>query len=37
VTLHVDRRFVRIAEGQVHLRQCVPEDAAKPPLVLLHA
>lgn len=35
--LTIDRAFVRIAEGQVHLRQIMVENAAKPPLFLLHA
>jgi pimeloyl-ACP methyl ester carboxylesterase len=33
----IDRAFVRIAEGQVHLRQILVPGAAKPPLFLLHA
>ncbi|MDE1150828.1 MAG: alpha/beta fold hydrolase [Azospirillaceae bacterium] len=38
MTAHsVERAFVRVAEGQVHLRQIVTPGAAKPPLFLLHA
>lgn len=33
----VERAFVRLAEGQVHLRQIVAEGSTKPPLFLLHA
>ena len=33
----IDRTFVRIAEGQVHLRRIEAEKAAAPPLFLLHA
>lgn len=33
----VERAFVRIAEGQIHLRQIVAEGSTRPPLFLLHA
>ncbi len=34
----IDRDFVRIREGQVHLRRCLPrEGAGAAPLVLLHS
>lgn len=33
----VERAFVRIAEGQVHLRRLVADGSTKPPLFLLHA
>ncbi|MEC3911478.1 alpha/beta fold hydrolase [Sphingobium sp. CR2-8] len=33
----VDRAFVRIAEGQVHLHRIDAPDADKPPVLLLHA
>jgi len=37
VTQIVDRDFVRIAEGQVHLHRIDAPDAAAPPVLLLHA
>jgi pimeloyl-ACP methyl ester carboxylesterase len=33
----IERAFVRIAEGQVHLRQIVDPHPTRPPLFLLHA
>lgn len=33
----IERGFVRIAEGQVHLRQAIAEAPTAPPIVLLHA
>ena len=33
----IERAFLRIDEGQVHLRQIVRPDAAEPPIFLLHA
>lgn len=33
----IERGFVRIAEGQVHLRQSVADAATAPPIILLHA
>lgn len=33
----VDRAFVRIAEGQVHLRRIIEPKATQPPIFLLHA
>eukprot|EP00456_Euglypha_rotunda_P017537 TRINITY_DN16032_c0_g1_i1.p3 TRINITY_DN16032_c0_g1~~TRINITY_DN16032_c0_g1_i1.p3 ORF type:complete len:122 (-),score=28.21 TRINITY_DN16032_c0_g1_i1:11-376(-) len=34
--MEIERGFVRIAEGQMHLRRTVPMDDTRPPLVLLH-
>lgn len=33
----IERAFVRIAEGQVHLRHIVEPEATQPPIFLLHA
>ncbi len=33
---NVERRFVRIKEGQVHLRQIINEEATKAPIFLIH-
>ena len=33
----IERGFVRLAEGQVHLRTCVDPAPKRPPLFLLHA
>lgn len=33
----IERAFVQLDEGQIHLRRLAPEDPAAPPLLLFHA